>query len=341
MTDHPDLSLFFAPATALVAACALVFASAFPLATYAASLATFGLIHVSSEFRYVDRRFGRRLARQAAVAIGALLVGVVVVRTLRVTDAVPTRILNPLELGVVVALALSVIPALARAGRGRLTIGLTVVAALVAGIAISPIYTIVVFAILHNATPLGFFAEAARDGQRRKVIAVGVVYYFAIPAFIATGLPGEALARLGIGNPEAALFPVGPLVNHLGAYLPPSAAGTSWATAAFSACVFAQLMHYWATIVIMPRLAGAKAPTLLPWPSGPLFLACVLIPAAVLLAVFVQSFAFARGIYSVAAGVHAWVEVPLLLFAMTAFGARASSAIPSSAGAASGGSAST
>jgi hypothetical protein len=298
------VSLFTGRATLAVAVLALLLAVAFPLATYTTSLACFGLIHVGSEFRYVDRRFGRRLALGSMAAIGVLLVGVATVRALGVAQVASRAVLGPVELVLVIGLAASVLPML----RGRrLALGLAVAAGVTAGVLISPVHTIVVFAILHNATPLGFFAEAAAPTEKRRVVLTGAVIYFVIPLIIATGLPGMLLAP----DADAAIFPVGPLTDHLQAYLPPSAVGASWATAAFSACVFGQLMHYWATIVVMPRLAGDRP--LLPWPRGVAWLAALVVPAALLVILFAERFAFARSVYGVAAGVHAWVEVPLLL----------------------------
>ena len=61
-----------------------------PLATYTVTLAVFGLPHVLSELRYVDRRFGRRLDRRFLLPILLLLPMIVAVRASWVLHLIPT-----------------------------------------------------------------------------------------------------------------------------------------------------------------------------------------------------------------------------------------------------------
>src|SRR5215475_8907360 len=102
----------FAPAVitsaVLGAACVVVVAAvAAPLLVYSLSLATFGLAHVLSELRYVDRRFGRSLGMSQVVAMGALLAGIVAARASGVFGLLDSTTAITAELGLVVALALS------------------------------------------------------------------------------------------------------------------------------------------------------------------------------------------------------------------------------------------
>ena len=64
----------------LGAALTALAAVAAPLLVYSVSLAVFGLAHVGMELRYIDARFGPRVARRLALTIAVLLISVVCVR---------------------------------------------------------------------------------------------------------------------------------------------------------------------------------------------------------------------------------------------------------------------
>jgi hypothetical protein len=167
-------------------------------------------------------------------------------------------------------------------------------------------------AILHNLTPLGFFAEALDGERRRRALILLSIPLVALPLLIATGLPYEALARMGLEWPEARLLASGPLTFNLGAYVPASLVSSTWALHAFSAAVFAQIMHYAAVIVLLPRLA-AQTPAR--WSSRWL-VAGIGVAAAVLVIVFVVDYGLARQLYGLTALVHSWLEIPVLLLAL-------------------------
>ena len=82
------------------------FATMAPLAAYTTALALFGLPHVLSELRYVDRRFGRRLSLSYLAPIAALLAVIVAARACVVFGAAPAEIGAPVELGAGAMLAL-------------------------------------------------------------------------------------------------------------------------------------------------------------------------------------------------------------------------------------------
>ena len=63
-----------------------------PLATYSVTLAVFGLPHVLSELRYIDRRFGRRLDKRFLLPIAVLLQMIVAVRASVVFHVAPLRL---------------------------------------------------------------------------------------------------------------------------------------------------------------------------------------------------------------------------------------------------------
>jgi hypothetical protein len=137
----------------------------------------------------------------------------------------------------------------------------------------------------------------------------------ALPLLIATGLPYAALARSGLAWPEARFLASGPLAFNLGVYVPASLISSQWALHAFSAAVFAQIMHYTAVIVLLPRLADESGVPPLPrWHRCGL--AAGLAAVAVLAVFFFVDYGVARQLYGMAALVHSWLEIPVLLVAL-------------------------
>ena len=86
-----------------------------PLLIYSLSLALLGLPHVLVELRYVQQRFGRRVMRRTAAAMGALLLGVV---GLRVARNLGWSAPFSWELFLVIGLVAVVLPALGWRWRG-------------------------------------------------------------------------------------------------------------------------------------------------------------------------------------------------------------------------------
>lgn len=298
---------------------------ALPLATYTLSLAMFGLAHVLCELRYVRARFGGAMERRVAGVLGVMLTGVVGLRLARLGGLMPGGLAASLELGFVFLMSVSVLPALWRRGALRGVAGALLSVGLLIGLLLSPIGALLTLAVLHNLTPLGFLVDAL-DGPRRGAwLALAVGVFVGMPLLIATGLPFEALASVapGLIAPQASVLPAGPLEAHLGAYLPRAVHEREWAQHAFSGVVFAQCMHYAVVIHLLPRLLP-DAPDEAPdgWPRWA-FGGVVALAGAGLLAYFWADFATARSVYGVAAAVHAWVEIPVLMLALLGAGALA------------------
>ena len=78
--------------------------------------------------------------------------------------------------------------------------------------------------------------------------------------------------------------------------------------------VFAQCMHYAAVLHVLPRLVGAP-PSGSPPSGAPSFVLATVVLTLVLLALFAYDFKEGRSWYGLAAAVHAWVELPILLLA--------------------------
>jgi hypothetical protein len=85
---------------------------AVPLLVYTTTLAAFGLPHVLLELDYIKRRFDTRLDRQLVSIWVMLLIAVVVVRLLEVVGLPVPGGREVWELGLLVALAATVVPAL-------------------------------------------------------------------------------------------------------------------------------------------------------------------------------------------------------------------------------------
>jgi hypothetical protein len=300
----------------LVATALLLLSVAAPLLTYGTSLALFGLAHVAYEVRYVDQRFGRRIAPRLLASLLLVLAGVVLVRAARVASVLPADAAIVAELGLGVGLAVAVAPAVGARG---LSLACTALAAalLAAGAVAAPALTLLVLALVHNITPLGFLAEALQGPARGRQLAGAALLLVGLPVLVATGLPFELVARAGLFVPEATWLPTGPLFEQLGAYLPRSVHMEPWALHAFSGAVLAQCFHYVAVIGVLPRLGRpGREDGVVRWPAPRGFALLVIAGTAVLLVGFARDFAGARQLYGVAATFHVWLELPVLLLAL-------------------------
>lgn len=277
-----------------------------PLAVYTVTLALFGLAHVASEFAYVDRRFGSRLGTGVVARLAVLLPAVAAARAAGVFGLLPVTTALTIELALVALLALSV-----AGGSGRQR-GLAVIAGLGLGVAtaLAPFGTAVFLAITHNFTPLGFLWEATVGRRRRRVMGLAVAGFIGLPLLVATGLP-----RLWLGFEGAGIDPMatGGLMRHLHVYVPEAWRQGPRAIDLFAASVVAQGAHYLAVIVILPLMQGRSAKGLLPWPPAWAFAGLVVLGTMVACLGFLDDFAGTRGLYGIAASVHAWVEIPLLV----------------------------
>jgi hypothetical protein len=285
-----------------------------PLLTYSVTLAAFGLAHVLSELRYVGARFGTQVARRLWRAMCWLLIGVIAVRLVRLGHIVPLRMLQVLEGLLVMALVAIVLPTMRHWGGFRLLLGVSLATALGFGALLWPVHTLLFLAVVHNLTPIGFLAEVTPRERRLRTVGIASVLFIGVPLFIATGWPYAMMS--GIAAPDLSLLPTGALHQHYGVYLPKAWAETDHALHLFSGVVFAQCMHYAVVIHVLPRMLpeGPDAPE--PWPARRPFLRLLLITGVALFALFTLDFGGARGVYGIAAAVHAWIELPILLLAM-------------------------
>ena len=294
-------------------------AAAAPLATYVLTLATFGLVHVLVELKYVDRRFGPRLPRGLTAGwllVLALLVGL---RIARVTLGLEPTLASGLELGLVALLAAAVWPVIRHAGTARALAVPLVAGALLYGAFTAPVETLVVLAVLHNATPIGFLLERLRGRDRVRAVALCLIAFVTVPYAIATGHVSAWLASVGLDFSAWAPLGTGTVGDHLGVFVPSFVGGAWQPVHVFAAAVYLQCLHYAVVIHILPRLepvAVREEDLHVRWPTQARWRVVLGVAAVGSLGLFALAFRDARTLYGVIALVHAWVEVPVLLAAL-------------------------
>ena len=139
---------------------------------------------------------------------------------------------------------------------------------------------------------------------------------------IAVGIFEQIFSPLFSVRENYNIFPTGPLRQHLGVFLPAVIRNADFATNAFSAVVFTQCMHYLAVIYVMPALQNALTQpkdikTYLPWPRARVTAVVIISVTIIMLISYWQDFRWTRSIYGIAAALHAYVEIPILLWAFS------------------------
>ena len=291
-----------------------------PAWTYAISLALFGLPHVAMELRYLDQRFGARIANGTWYWLVLALVGIAVLRAAAIGNVGTTDARAAAEWLLGAVLAAAIWPQLRARGKAFAVLGAAVVLLSVAAANTAPVVALVLFALLHNVTPVGLLAERLRGAERRRaLLACGAVFGM-LPLAIAMGYFGHAVGALGLVGTESGPLDSGDLATHMPSFVPMPLLATQFGLDLFRAAAFLQCMHYAVVIGVLPRL-GAGSPvqaTRLAWPSAASFRQAVLFLTALLLVGFVGEFGSARACYGVFASIHAWIEVPVLLLACAA-----------------------
>jgi hypothetical protein len=274
-----------------------------PTALYLFALAVFGLPHVLWEMAWVRRVWGAALPRAAWICLLAALLLQACARLAlwrgRI-DAATAAACDAATLALALLATLLLLRRV-RAGHRVLLAGFAVLLPLALfAVADTPqvLGVLALLAIAHNFTPIGLMPAGARIGawQARRVMLV----LFAAPVLLfallwALQTPGLEVASLRPAE-----------LGWVQGYSPRLAA------ALLPALVWAQSLHYLAVLHLMPRAIGSA------WQGMPLR-ALALVACGLLLAYFIQDYRAARGLYAVAAGMHAWLEWPLILLALLGF----------------------
>ncbi len=306
-------------ATLLILTAAFV-SVAFPLATYTLTLASFGLAHVLTELRYLDLRFRQRVDFDLQIKIFILLLVIVNLRISQLIGVIHSSISVCLELICVIGLVALVIPTLKAKDRKLEILGILVCTILFAGVFWIPILMMVLLAVLHNITPVGFIAERLKGLQRKFALFICFIVFAIIPSIIITGYPYNFLSSLNLVAPSADILQAGNLQLHLGAFVPQQLHEMPMAQNAFSAAVFLQCMHYAVVLGVLPNWEKNRnnnfVSHFLVWNRQNIFEKVVIFLSTLIFIYFAQSFTDARKLYSIAAAIHAWVEFPILLLAL-------------------------
>ena len=310
---RPDETLLWAGAFAGATLLGALAVGLAPLAAYVWLIALFGMPHVIAEMRYCDERFSGRSSGAALAVILALLAGLALARAGGAYGVVDPMAAALAELGFGAALAV----AAALFMRRRRLVGLLAAALIVFGALYYPFETFLVWAWLHNLTPLGFVAEATTGRRRVLALAALSVPFFVVPAFVAAGGLDWIVSGLGYdaaSGPSALAAGRKPFAAFL-----PSGLSMERAIPLFQAAVLAQIMHYVAVIGLLPRLLadGAMRPgRLAPWPRWPVFYGLLAAAGLASAAFYAVDFAEARTAYALAAALHSWIELPIFLMAL-------------------------
>ncbi len=291
-------SIMWSCAIVLVSAiCAIVF----PLTTYATTLATFGIAHVAIELRYIDSRFTRQLGRQITRPLVILVLAIAALRCCGILGLIPGQIAQFLELGCGLGLILIATHYLWVRDWRRGIMGIGVGCLLGMGILTDPIATLVIFAIIHNLTPVGFILERQGLKSTRALWLCGTIFgllpllIICYQLFPLLSLPTE------INN------------TYLHAFIAPSWAQLSIAYPLFSAVAFLQCMHYAVVIGLFAQWTPDRTDS--STYSTKYFYLVLAGISMLLLIAFQHSFALTRASYGAIASIHAWIEIPLLLIA--------------------------
>ncbi|WP_310410640.1 hypothetical protein [Chamaesiphon sp. OTE_8_metabat_110] len=297
--NYRAVDLIWGIAIVLVSAiCAIIV----PLTTYAATLATFGIAHVAIELRYIHSRFNRRLNRKTIPWLIALVLAIATIRCVSIWGFIPSNIAQLLELGCGLGLVTIATHYLWIRDWKLGALGTIVGCLLTIGIVCDPIATLVIFAIFHNLTPVGFILE--RQGFKSpRIIWICGVFFGLLPLIII-------------------LYQLVPIVNlpseindtYLRAFIAPSWQQSALAYPLFSAVAFLQCMHYAVVIGLFSRWTPDFDNSPIQHPTRYFYLLLGGISMLLFIS-FQHTFILTRAGYGVVASIHAWIEIPLLLIA--------------------------
>ena len=301
------------PAKARRAALALLLALAVvvPGPLYLMSLAVLGLPHVVWELAFLRSRYQGRWPGGWVAATGAVLLVQLSLRAATWLGAFSPEALQVADL--LALLLLMAVVAVAPAGwavrSAALLVGVAVMAVLQAGCTTE---ALLLLALAHNFTPVGLAWNLARDDPRQRALARRATAVFLLPVAVV------ALGAAGLWPAPWVQLGHGWLATAWGAG--PAAAGGALAASLASAMVLAQCLHYDWVLRVLPA-AEHRRTGRAPMPAAPRHAAVA--ASAALALYFVWDFAGARQLYAVAAGLHAWLEWPVLLLVLLAPGRRA------------------
>jgi hypothetical protein len=312
---------------------------AFPLVTYALSLALFGLMHVISELSYMHQRFAHVYQNQKLVGIGIRwtsliymhLICILILRWFQIQQwfSLPKSTWFKMELFIVILMISTIFWLMRKSNRLyqiSFGIGLVILSALIHQY---PIEMVLFFSIFHNFTPIFFLWEYRKKSfdsltnQQRQIFSLyqySILFAFLIiPILIIQFQPFLWFYHHSLSSLKPWLLHTKSIEYHLSVFTL-----KSWDSAEnhynvisiFSAVVFCQLLHYAVVIHLLPFLQTWTTPQF----SLNRKLKSLLLILAILGFLFFQiDFFKARQYYGLAASFHAWIELPLFLSLLLKF----------------------
>lgn len=271
----------------------------FPLSCYAVSLAIFGLPHIYCELRYLNERFAHCVKPHFKYSSLLLVSLIASVNFIAIFIALP----HHLEMILSIALLLVLISCLYI----RAAVCVLILFTLIGIVLINPLLAIVVLAFTHNLTPWGFLIDQRADRHAALIFVV-------LPCLVMMGSYLLSQDFFLYSSAHASM-----LLSH---YIPVIWQKESLVRAIFATAVYLQLIHYDATIRILPGLMQHKFKI-----SWPVLLFFIITPIG-----FVMDYAATRSFYAVFASFHAWLEIPLLMLLAGLWGVRSTSDLSSREG---------
>lgn len=271
-----------------------------PVALYLFALAVFGLPHVIWEMVWVRRVWGKAMPTVfwCTVILVLFLQGAArLLLWMGRIDASSAAALDTATLAMVLVCIVWVLPRVPRARRALVGCLSILIPVVLVAVSDTP-YVMGVLAVLamaHNFTPLGLMPAQATIGHWPARPVLGLL--FAAPVVLFLGLWWSGLTptiQYSAGPPE---------------WQWAQRQANTLAGALLPALVWAQCLHYLCVLYLMPLSLGRA------WTGMPRR-HLVLMLCGIMTAGFVVDYSAARGLYAVVAGMHAWLEWPLILLGM-------------------------
>ena len=280
----------------------LILALFIPLPLYLVSLALFGLPHIVWELGFIRQRYAGRWPVGWWLALWIVLLGNATIRAGTWLGLCSAETSQAIDIITLLLLALIVACAPRHMGWRVRIVGMSIACVMWWLLQQSEVLTaLLIMSLAHNFTPVLLAWDLAADLPERRPLAWRISLLFALPWLI-------VLVAWAHPYSPGAWHAYVPLLDH---QLP--ATWIARRQALWSAIALAQCLHYYCVIHLLPasqRQAGQ--PPLLPRAIQ----LTTLLTVALLLVYYVVDYAAARKLYSVAAGVHAWLEWPVLLVAL-------------------------
>ena len=297
----------------LLSAVASLFA---PIATYLSTLSLFGVAHVFIELRYIDAQYFSTLKKQFDISFLFWLVNLLLVIAALRCLVLLEWISNSIGIGLELCCGLGLIILAARVLWQqikivdnfeialRLGVAVAIAILLVFGIVQTPITTLVILAILHNLTPIGFIHHSPSQQHFHRL---GCLFIFGVLPLLV--FYGRWMT--------ASWYPLPSLTSYITTFVPPALQDSQFADPLFAAVTFCQCMHYMVVIGLFSQWTPSNSESLIPWMRPQGFYLAILLISTLFLVAFKTSFFTTRAFYGVLASIHAWVEIPLLLILLT------------------------